>query len=333
MKRLSVFLIVIAAAYLAYSAYYSFASSSQVPRPANFNCLGTGSGDGQLLPLEPKPKYIYGLGLTYATHLKETGSKFNRDIPPPVFKKALTSLNRSCEPVRMPDRQAIIERAENIEPGLGKKIDKKFAKLPPLLDYEGELAFILLEDVHWDKIRDPDYSPRIGYFLANDISARTIAILGEGVPNIYDYWGASKSFEGFLPIGRQMWVPALEKPDSILCVTITTKVNGIVRQKQPVCDMVYTPKEMLGFIYEIFPDEPPQKGDMVLTGTSGGVALQVPAWKTWLSKVLRLDRFAKLTASIGSGSGNKKFLKSGDVVEVSSGILGTVKIKIFDTGA
>jgi 2-keto-4-pentenoate hydratase/2-oxohepta-3-ene-1,7-dioic acid hydratase in catechol pathway len=330
MKRLTILLALTVAVCMAYSGYHSFALSSQSPKPADFNCLGTREGDGQLLPLELSPKHIYGLGLTYATHLKETGSKFNRSTPPPVFKKALISINRSGEPVKIPDRQALIDCADSIESGLGKNIDKKFDELPPLLDYEGELAFVLLEDIEWIKIDDLEYSPKLGYFLANDISARTIAILGEGMPNIYDYWGASKSFKGFLPVGKQMWVPANEKPDSILCTTIVTKVNGIVRQKQPVCDMVYTPREMLRFIHERFPDNPPRRGDIVLTGTPGGVAFQVSAWKTWLSRILNLDRFVKLAASINSGTNNKKFLKPGDVIEVAGGVLGTVEVKISD---
>jgi 2-keto-4-pentenoate hydratase/2-oxohepta-3-ene-1,7-dioic acid hydratase in catechol pathway len=50
---------------------------------------------------------------SYATHLKEAGSKFNMDTPPPVFKKALISLNQSGEPVKIPDRQALVDCADN----------------------------------------------------------------------------------------------------------------------------------------------------------------------------------------------------------------------------
>jgi 2-keto-4-pentenoate hydratase/2-oxohepta-3-ene-1,7-dioic acid hydratase in catechol pathway len=327
-RRLAILCILIIAACLACSAFYALAFSYTIPKPADFNCLVAQAGDGELLPLKLDPKHIYGLGLTYATHLKETGSKFNRDTPPPVFKKSLTSLNPLGEPVNIPARQSLIDSADNIEAGLGAEIDKKFTKLPPLLDYEGELAFVLLEDIDWGRIRDPGYSPKLGYFIANDISARTIAILGEGRPNIYDYWGASKSFRGFLPVGNRMWVPTTQKPDSILCTTIITKVNGEVRQRQPVCDMVYTPREMLGFIREKYRDEFPVKGDVVLMGTPGGVAFRVPAWKTRLSEILNLDRFVKLGASIRSGIGDKKFLTPGDVVDVSGGVLGTVSVKI-----
>ena len=102
------------------------------------------------------------------------------------------------------------------------------------------------------------------------------------------------------------------------------------RATPPVCDMVYTPREMLRFIYERFTDELPQKGDIVLTGTPGGVAFQVPVWKSWLSDILNLDRFVKLVASFGSGKSNKKFLKPGDIVEVSGGVLGAVTVIITE---
>lgn len=311
------------------SGCHLFTPLSRLPSPANFYCLGTQENEGQLFPLVLQPKHIYGMGLTYATHFKETGSEFDPDNPPPVFKKALVSLNRSGAPVNVPTRQDLIKCAECIEPGLGKKIDKKFKQLPPLLDYEGELAFILLEDVTWQKIDNADYIPKLGYFLANDISARTIAVLGEGKTNCYDYWGASKSFPGFLPVGTKIWIPNIQRSNSILCTVITTKVNGEFRQKQSTSDMMYTPREMLLFISKKYPDALPQKGDIVLTGTPGGVAMQVPALKVWLADVLALNRFTMLQFSITSSKSNKKFLKPGDVVEVSGGILGKIETQIL----
>lgn len=298
------------------------------PKPADFDYLWSGEGEGKLLSLDVEPKHIYGLGLTYAKHLRETGSRFDPDKPPPVFIKKLISLNKNGATIHIPDRAALIASCEAIEPGLGDAVDRKLKNLPPLLDYEGELAFVLLEDVDWGRIDNPGYSPKIGYFLANDLSVRTIAVLGEGMPNCYDYWGVSKSFPGFLPVGTKMWVPPVEKPDSILHIIIITKVNGELRQKELTSDMMYTPREMLSFIYKKYADDPPQKGDIVLMGTPGGVALQVPAWKVWLANVFHFDRFKKLSSLIASNKNNKKFLKPGDVIEVSGGVLGELKTEI-----
>ena len=328
MRQSTLFISLLILISLICSGCYLFTPLSRLPLPANFYCLGTQENEGGLLPLTLQPKHIYGVGLTYATHLKETGSEFDPDKPPPIFKKEIVSLNRSGAPVNVPTRQDLIACAEHIEPGLGMKIDKKFKQLPPLLDYEGELAFILLEDVDWQKIDDPDYTLKLGYFLANDISVRTIAVLGEGKTNRYDYWGASKSFPGFLPVGTKMWVPNIRRPNSILCTVIKTEVNGKVRQSQSTCDMMYTPREMLLFISKKYHDAFPQKGDIVLTGTPGGVAMQVPAWKVWLADILNMDRFARLRSSIVSSKKNKRFLKSGEVVKVSGGILGEIETQI-----
>jgi len=43
---------------------------------------------------------------------------------------------------------------------------------------------------------------------------------------------------------------------------------------------------------------------------------------------IELHRFIKLAVSISSGSSNKKFLKDGDVIEVSGGVLGAITVKI-----
>jgi 2-keto-4-pentenoate hydratase/2-oxohepta-3-ene-1,7-dioic acid hydratase in catechol pathway len=284
--------------------------------------------NGELISLEISPKNIYGLGLTYRSHIIELGYRPEPHKPPPVFTKELVSLNMSEEDVFVPTREDLIKGAEGIEPGIGGMIEKDFKRLPPLLDYEGELAFVLLEEVDWHKIRDPDYSVKLGYFLANDISARTIAILGEKRHNRYEYWGASKSFSGFLPVGPLMYIPHEGTLDSILNTTIITTVNGKVRQKESTKDIIYTPREMLIFILEAYPGMPPAKGDVVLTGTPGGVAMQVSAWKAWLANVLDLTRITRLIFSIISGDRSERFLKSGDVVEVSGGILGNIRTQI-----
>ena len=317
------------AANIGLSGCLAYTGSLRAPSPANFAYLWTEESHGEIVPLDLNPRNIYGMGLTYASHLKETGQGFDPDVPPPVFKKDLVALNRDSSPVEIPTRDEIIAKAEKIEPGLGEKIDKRFKKMLPLLDYEVELGFVLLENVDWGRIEDPDYAPKIGYFIANDISLRDLAILGEGMPNRYDYWGASKSFPNFLPVGQSMWVPDEEKPESILSVVITTKVNGEIRQRQSTSDMMYTPREMLKFIYQRYPDSMPTRGDIVLTGTPGGVALQTPPWKKLISDIMRLDRFAKLLFMTRAGKNSDEFLVTGDIVEISGGVLGKVETHII----
>ncbi|MFC2149671.1 fumarylacetoacetate hydrolase family protein [Candidatus Auribacterota bacterium] len=322
--------IILAIAWLYCSGCAMVASHPSGPQPAQFNCLATGKDDGQLVPLVLHPKHIYGMGLTYAKHIVETGSEYDPKTTPPVFIKSLVSLNQDLLPVKVPLRKDLIACAEKTESGLGSIIEKKYENLPPLLDYEGELAFVLLENVDWGRIKDSSYAPKIGYFIANDISARSLAILGEGRDNKYDYWGASKSFKGFLPVGKYMWIPREHIPDSILNVVIITKVNGEIRQKSSTTDIIYTPRQMLEFIGRSFPNRLPAKGDVVLTGTPGGVAMQVSGTKKWLADVLGFDRFTKLNFMLKDAKKNKKFLQPGDIVTVSVGILGELKTEIVE---
>lgn len=286
------------------------------------------SGRFQRLTLDPKR--IYGLGLTYASHIAETGARFDAGEPPPVFKKPLRALDQAGSPVRMPSRDDLLETLDRLEPGLGEEASRRFPGLPALLDYEAELAFVLLEDVDWEKIDDPGYAPRLGFFIANDLSARSIAVLGEGRPDREEYWAESKGFPGFLPVSAGAWVPDKPALDSIPCVELVTEVNGEVRQRETGANLLYTPRQMLKFIAGRFPDDLPQAGDVVLTGTPGGVALRVPAWKARAADLLRLDRFTRLSSIIGSAERSGRFLRPGEEVTVSGGPLGSVSVRIVD---
>jgi 2-keto-4-pentenoate hydratase/2-oxohepta-3-ene-1,7-dioic acid hydratase in catechol pathway len=298
--------------------------------PAKFDCLTPEQDGGSLVPLKLNPKNIYGMGLTYSKHIKETASPYDPGTPPVIFRKERISLSSADSKVKLPEQHDVLRKVEQVEPGLSKKLGKKFDKLPLLLDYEVELAFVLLSDIDWKQMDDTNYAPELGYFIANDLSARSIAVLGEGQTNRYDYWGASKSFAGFLPVGSQMWVPDHQHANSVFATTLTTRVNGEVRQEQSTTDMIYTPKQMLAFIAQKYPNHLPQKGDVVLTGTPGGVAMQVPQWKARLGNLFRVNRFIKLASVIRANKNNDNFLKPGDEVIISGGILGEVKTQIID---
>jgi 2-keto-4-pentenoate hydratase/2-oxohepta-3-ene-1,7-dioic acid hydratase in catechol pathway len=299
-------------------------------KPVAFDCLGSTGQDGRMVPLKLNPVHIYGLGLTYSTHIKETASPYDPKIPPVIFRKDIGSLQSGDSTVKMPAYRDVIDKIERVEPGLGKKVEKKYNPIPLLLDYEVELAFVLLKDVDWKRMSDPAYAPELGYFIANDLSARSIAILGEGTADRYEFWGVSKSFPGFLPAGKSMWVPDHQHANSVFSTVLTTTVNRQIRQKQSTTDMIYTPKQMLQFIAQKYPNDLPMQGDVVLTGTPGGVALQIPLWKARLGRWLGLGRFAKLSAMIRANADNPNFLKPGDEVTITGGILGQVRTRFIE---
>lgn len=302
--------------------------ASPPARPPTVRCVDIDARCGQFLPLVLRPARVYGIGLSYAGHAAETGGRSDASVRPPVFKKSPSSLNASGRPVHTPSRAALIETLERLEPGLGRRAEREFGDLPVLLDYEVELAFVLLEDADWGRLGEKAYAPRIGFFIANDLSARSVAVLGEGRPGRDDYWGASKSFPGFMPVGPSIWVPDSPTLDAVPCVVLTAEVNGETRQRETTARLLYTPRQILQFIAAALPDDLPGEGDVVLTGTPEGVALRVPAWKTALADLLGIDRFTRLFSVIAMAERSGRFLAPGDEVTVSGGPLGSVSVRI-----
>ncbi len=295
----------------------------EAPVAAEFQCYDL--GQGAYVPLDA-PDQAFGVGLSYAGHIEETASSFDPDAAPPVFVKSRSGLVRSGAEVPFPTPDVLIESADSLELGLGETLRSDFPDLAPLLDYEVEMGLVLLEDIDPSRLDDPRFAPRLGFFIANDLSARSIGILGEGRPNRHAYWGLSKSFPGFMPVADKAWAPENPAPNGIPCVEIESLVNGEVRQRQSTADLIYTPVQMLGFIHDKFPNAPLSKGTIVLTGTPGGVAMSTPRWLVRLSNLVGLSRFRKLATKLDGDT--SRFLEAGDEVTVRGQGLGRVSVTI-----
>ncbi len=309
--------------------YYLFRPLSNIPPPADFNCMKI--SEGSFIPMDslPSPKYIYGMGLTYRDHLVETASEYDPNVIPPIFLKNLHTLTGDGSKVKYPDKKDIIQAAAKLEKEVGEKLEAGYEDLSPLLDYEVELGMILLDTVLPEELEENDFIPPLGFFIANDLSARSVLILGEGSPLRYDYWGAAKSFQGFLPLSDSVWIPDDPGSNSIPCIRIETFVNGEKRQSENTDNMIYTPLEMLRFIHSKYPNHPMNKGDMVLTGTAGGVAIATPRALVRLSHLLGFDRFQKLSAKLSSDQ--SLFLKPGDEVEIRGEGFKSVSVEITES--
>ena len=303
--------------------YWLFRPLPVNPVPASFHHYDLTKGS--FVALDPPPE-IFAIGLSYAKHIAETASQFDPDAAPPVFRKDLRSFVRTGASVAVPDSNKLFAAAEKLEPGLGESLRKEHPELSPLLDYEGELGFVLQEDIDPEDLGKPDFVPKLGFFISNDLSARTLAIMGEDQPNRYDYWGVSKSFPGFMPVDGQAWVPNEPVANGIPSVVIETKVNGETRQKQSTDQLIYTPLQILRFIHTTYPESPLRKGTMVLTGTPGGVALKAPRWLMRAGDLVGMSRFKKLSIKLDSDLST--FLKPGDQVVVSGEGLGSVTVRI-----
>jgi 2-keto-4-pentenoate hydratase/2-oxohepta-3-ene-1,7-dioic acid hydratase in catechol pathway len=297
-------------------------------QPAQFTCLQ--SDQGSFSQEDIKFKNIYGVGLTYAKHINETAFNFNPDIAPPIFRKLPSSIVKGDSNVAIPAQRDLLKVLEKLEPSISGIIKDNDTTLLPLLDYEAELGFVLLEDITSEDLAGVGFIPKLGFLVANDLSARSIAILGEGQDNRYEYWGASKSYAGFTPVSSQVWVPNHQISDAIPCVTLQTIVDGELRQKENTRNLIFTPKEMLRFIHKKYPLIPMNKGDVILTGTPGGVVMNVPRWKAKLAKLVGLDRFSKLSIYQKKTSADK-FLKAGSRVQISAEWVGGTSVTFVNS--
>jgi len=124
------------------------------------------------------------------------------------------------------------------------------------IDHEGELAVVigrLCKSVPVDRVGEVV----LGYTCANDVTARDLqAADGQ--------WGRAKGFDTFCPLGP--WIATDFDPAT---ARVVCEVNSEVRQSGVAADMVHTVADLVSWISGIMTLLP---GDVILTGTPGGVA-------------------------------------------------------------
>jgi 2-keto-4-pentenoate hydratase/2-oxohepta-3-ene-1,7-dioic acid hydratase in catechol pathway len=186
-----------------------------------------------LLPVVPDPGKILCAGLNYQDHRDETG----RDPTerPTIF-------------IRFADSQVAAGASIVCPPRVTK------------LDYEGEVAVVIGRS--GSEINPADaYDHVAGYACYNDFSARDWQ-------RHSSQWTAGKNFPGTGAFG-----PYLVTPDEIVDVTelkLETRVNGEIRQSAVVADLIFDIPELIAYISSFTPLSP---GDVIVTGTPGGVGL------------------------------------------------------------
>ena len=179
------------------------------------------------------PSKIVCVGRNYAAHAKELGNEVPK--APLLFLKPLSSLIRDGESIRLPS--------------VSKQVE-----------YEGEIGVIVgkrLRNADADEARGAIG----GIVAANDVTARDLQ-KSDG------QWTRAKGFDTFCAVGEIAAVPA-----DLASLTVTTRVNGTVRQQGSATDMVFDLPAILSYISSIMTLEP---GDLVLTGTPEGVGTLAP---------------------------------------------------------
>jgi 2,4-didehydro-3-deoxy-L-rhamnonate hydrolase len=200
---------------------------------------GKGAALGGLELLSPvtAPCQIICQGKNYLDHLLETGVNYNL-----LFTKSDSSLSPAV---------GTIWRPEGVR----------------LLDYELELGLVIRQEISSPiSVNDINLHEYVaGLVMANDISARDVQIPER-------QWFRGKSFRGFCPVGPVFWYMAREEFAFLYELQLFLSVEGQQRQKASTAQLLHRPPETLSLISRSFDLRP---GDLLLTGTPGGVSMRV----------------------------------------------------------
>lgn len=127
-------------------------------------------------------------------------------------------------------------------------------------DYEGELAVVIGVPAY--RMSEADaFGVLAGYACYNDFSVRdwqrhtTQFLPGKNFPGT----------GGFGP-----WLVTSDEIDDITTATLETRVNGEVRQSATVDQLIFSIPQLISYITTFTPLSP---GDVIVTGTPGGVGL------------------------------------------------------------
>lgn len=169
--------------------------------------------------------------------------------------------------------------------------------LPPAsaeVDYEAELAVVIGRRAH--RVDERDALAHVGgYTVLDDVSARDWQRRGS-------QWSLGKAFDTFAPLG-----PAVVTPDEVpdlRDLAVEARVNGELTLAGSTRDMVFGIPFLVAYLSQVVTLEP---GDVIATGTP-----------------------QKLPHVLDRGP---RWLRPGDVVEITVGRVGTLRSRITAASA
>ncbi len=152
-------------------------------------------------------------------------------------------------------------KAPNSWSGPGVPIAKPRADVKVV--FEGELAVVIGKKC--SAVPEAEALSHVfGYTCVNDV---TVADILNRDPS-FTQWDRAKGFDNFCPLG-----PAIATGLDPSALTVTTRLNGEVRQQYPTSDMRFPVERLVSLISHdltLFP------GDVILCGTSVGVGSMKP---------------------------------------------------------
>jgi 2-keto-4-pentenoate hydratase/2-oxohepta-3-ene-1,7-dioic acid hydratase in catechol pathway len=177
----------------------------------------------------PRPSKIVCVGLNYAKHAAEFGNPIPEE--PLIFLKPPSALIGPGEAIVLPK-------------GAGQ------------VDYEGEIGVRIGKRArHVSREKAWDFVD--GLLPMNDVTARELQ-RADG------QWSRAKGFDTFCPVGGVTPLADI----ALDALSVTTRVNGEVRQQSSADDMVFDIPTLVAHISRIMTLEP---GDLIATGTPSGV--------------------------------------------------------------
>ena len=187
-----------------------------------------------LAPVSPLAQLLYAGG-NYQDHLAETGL---RPKQPVFFSKLRSAVIGPGHPIRIPSPQT-------------------------QTDWEAELCVIFSRPAYRVPAeRAFDYI--FGYTMANDVSARDVMAAEPLQVTL------CKCPDTFAPVGPHI-ITADEVPNvNTAGLEISTRVNGVYKQKTTTDTMIYSIPELVEFLTRTVTMQP---GDIMSTGTCGGTGV------------------------------------------------------------
>jgi len=234
------------------------------------------------------PARIVAQAVNYRSHAIESGFDPGK-VPPVFFRKSSHSLTGPSGDIVRPD-------------GVG------------FLDYEVELGLVMGADLPvGSTVSDATLHQFVAALVvANDVSARQIQLVKT---QFYE----AKSYPTFTPAGPWLTLVGAADLARLGSLRLKLSVNGEVRQDAMAAEMIVPPARALTALSKFQPLGP---GDLLLTGTPGGTALQAPPkaveklagllppavkWKMFFRRQARNPRYLRdgdvVTASIASADG------------------------------
>jgi 2-keto-4-pentenoate hydratase/2-oxohepta-3-ene-1,7-dioic acid hydratase in catechol pathway len=213
-------------------------------------------------PVRRPPKFL-AIGLNYADHVRESGME--APAVPVFFNKQSTCVVGPADPVHLP-------------------------RVSPLLDYEGELGFVIGRRCrHVPRDRAPEVIA--GYVVVNDVSVRDWQLR---TPTMT----IGKSFDTHGPMGP--WLVTGDELGDPHALELRTWVNGELRQHSNTRELIFDCFAQVEHLSTAFTLEP---GDVVTTGTPAGV---------------------------GGAMRPPRFLQAGDVVRIEIERIGSIENPVID---